>query len=87
MIVSARSLRRAASYAVPALMLALFVYGATRFHDGPINPCGSGYCSTHGVAHTADDYVAYKGWEKTVFVIWPLGMVALFFLQRGKGDE
>ncbi|MEH6950796.1 hypothetical protein V4R08_05535 [Nitrobacter sp. NHB1] len=87
MAVSLKSLRRVASYAVPALMLVLLAYGASRFHDGPISPCASGYCSTHGLAHSADDYAAYKAWEKTAFVIWPLGMVALFFLQRGKGDE
>jgi hypothetical protein len=88
MAVSFKSLRHVASYAVPGMMLILFAYGAVRFHDGPINPDGNGYRSTHGIAHTADEYVAYKAWEKTAFVVWPLGMVALFFLQRrGKGDE
>jgi hypothetical protein len=67
-------------------MVILMAYGATRFHDGPINQCGSGYCSTHGVAHTEDDYRAYKAFEKTAFVVWPLGMVALFFLQRRRDE-
>ena len=87
MVASLRSLRRAARYTVPGLMMVLFVYGAARFHDGPIGPCDAGYCSTHGVVHTADDFVAYKTWERAIWVIWPLGMVALFFLQRSKGDE
>jgi hypothetical protein len=84
---SLKLLRLAASYVVPAVMLILFGYGAARFYDGPISECGSGYCSTRHQSHTAEDYRAYKAWEKTIFIVWPLGLAAIFFLRRGKGDS
>ena len=41
---------------------------------------GSAYCSTRGQPHTADEYRAYKSWEKTIWIVWPLGMAALALL-------
>ena len=71
-------------YVASAVMLVLFAYGAGRFYDGPIRECATGYCSTHGQPHTAADYRAYKAWEKTIFIVWPIGMVVLFLLQPHK---
>jgi hypothetical protein len=71
---------------VSAIMPVLFAYGAGRFSDGPIGTCGSGYCSTRHLylPHTAADYRAYKAWEMTILIVWPLGLTALFLLQRAK---
>jgi hypothetical protein len=71
-------------YAVSIVMMVLFAYGAIRFYDGPISECATGYCSTHHQPHTASEYRAYKAWETTIFIVWPLGMAELFFLQRDK---
>jgi hypothetical protein len=35
-------------------------------------------------ARTAADYRAYKAWEMTILIVWPLGLTALFLLQREK---
>jgi hypothetical protein len=81
-----RSWRSIARAIVSAVMLVLFAYGASRFSDGPIGTCGSGYCSTRHphLPHTAADYRAYKAWEMTILIVWPLGLTALFLLQREK---
>jgi hypothetical protein len=82
-----KSLRRVASYLVPAVMLIVFGYGAGRFSDGPISECASGYCSSRHFPHTAADYRAYKVWEKTIFIVWSLGLAALYFLQRDEASD
>jgi hypothetical protein len=78
------SWRTTTVYIVSAMLLALFLYGCGRFYDGPISECASGYCSTHGQLHTAADYRAYKAWGTTIWIVWPIGIAALFFLQRSK---
>jgi hypothetical protein len=88
MIVSApKSWRSVAAFAVSGIMLVLFVYGCGRFGNGPISECASGYCSTRGYIHSEADFKAYKAWEKTIFIVWPLGLLGLWLLNRGKGDE
>ena len=82
-----KSMQSAAIWFVGVGMLLLFAYGAGRFHDGPISECGSGYCSTHRQPHTAEDYRAFKVWEKTIWIVWPLGLGALFLLQRAKRPD
>jgi hypothetical protein len=76
----------AVRYAVGAVMLVLFAYGAIRFGDGPISEYQGGYRSTRRVPHTAEEYRAYKIWEKTIFIVWPLGIAIGFLLQRTKPD-
>ncbi|MGY3692623.1 hypothetical protein ACVIGA_002703 [Bradyrhizobium sp. USDA 3240] len=80
-----------AYYVVTIPMMILFIYGASRFGDGPIRECANGgclphdchsaYCSTRGHSHTADQYRAYKDWETTIFIVWPIGMAALALLR------
>jgi len=72
-------------------MMILFIYGASRFGDGPIRECAtsnclphdcrSSYCSTRGYSHTADEYRAFKNWETAIFIVWPIGMAALALLR------
>jgi hypothetical protein len=76
----------AVRYVVSAIMLAVFVYGAARFSDGPISEYEGGYRSTHRIPHTAEEYRAYKIWEKTIFIVWPLGMAVGFLLQYTKPE-
>jgi hypothetical protein len=75
-----------ARYALSAVMLTVFFYGAIRFADGPISEYQGGYRSTRGVPHSAEEYRDYKIWEKTIFIVWPIGMAIGFFLQRTKPD-
>jgi hypothetical protein len=83
----AKSWRTLAGYIVGVPMFVLFAYGAGRFSDGPISECGSGFCSSHHQPHSADDYRAYKAWEKIIFIVWPLGMAAGFLLQYTKPKD
>jgi hypothetical protein len=89
---SLKSGRHAIAYYVVAIpMMILFIYGASRFGDGPIrqctndhclpHDCRSAYCSTRGYPHTADEYRAFKNWEKAIFIVWPIGMAALALLR------
>jgi hypothetical protein len=72
---------------VSGIMVVLLLYGCVRFYDGPISECASGYCSTHGQIHTAAEYRAFKVWATAIWIVWPLGMAALFFLQRKKDSK
>jgi hypothetical protein len=89
MLVSAKFWWNAGRYVVSAIMLAVFIYGAARFSDGPIGEYQGGYHSTRGVPHTAEEYRAYKIWEKTIFIVWPLGIAIGFLLQyaKPKGED
>ena len=84
MLVSPKVWRQAARYVVGAIMAALFVYGAARFWDGPISEYEGGYRSTHRIAHTAAEYRDYKIWEKTILIVWPLGLLVGFLLRDTK---
>ena len=75
------------------VMGAVFFYGVGRYPDGPIHPCvegenylikyhPDGYCGKQGQPHTADEYQAFETWQTTFLFVWPLGMAALFILQR-----
>jgi hypothetical protein len=80
-----KSLRLASTYIVSAIMLIMFGYGAVRFFDGAIDECGTSYCSSRRhLPKTAEDYRAYQAWEKTILIVWPLGVAALYFLRVDK---
>jgi|tagenome__1003787_1003787.scaffolds.fasta_scaffold20970498_2 hypothetical protein len=88
MLSVSKSWRSIAARVVSLLTLIVFVYGAGRFYDGPISECSTGYCSTRHQPHTAAEYRDYKAWERTILIMWPLGMAALFLLNRkSKGSE
>jgi hypothetical protein len=70
---------------VSFIMVIMLGYGGIRFFDGNIEECGSSYCSSRSHhPKTAEDYRAYKAWEKTILIVWPLGMAALYFLRVDK---
>jgi len=71
----------------------VFLYIMTRFPDNPIHKCepsrnyalkvhSDGYCGKQGQPHTEEDYHAFQTWQTTLFIIWPIGIVALGILQR-----
>ena len=73
-------------------MAALFIYGLGRFPDGPIHKCvpgtayavmqhPSGYCGKQGQPHTVEDYRAYEIWERTFFIVWPVGLASIAALR------
>ncbi len=64
----------------------LFCYGWFRYPDGPLHPCTgpTGYCGKQGQPHTFAEYQAFELWQTTLFVVWPVGMLALFLLNRKK---
>jgi predicted secreted protein len=75
---------RSLSYCIALVMVVLFVYGLIRYPDLPIRDCPSGYCGRQGQPHTAAEYNAFKIWQTTLFIVWPIGMLIMLLLQRGK---
>ena len=76
-------IRTIASAVLVTGMLCVFAYGMIRFPDAPIHPCPThDYCGKQGQAHTVDDYTAFTMWERTLFYLWPTGMVTLLLLRR-----
>ncbi len=66
---------RSLSYCIGLVMVVLFVYGLIRYPDLPIRECPS---------HTAAEYNAFSIWQTTLFIVWPIGMLIMLLLQRGK---
>ena len=75
---------RPLSYCIGLVMVVLFVYGLIRYPDLPIRECPSGYCGRQGQPHTAAEYNAFSIWQTTLFIVWPVGMLIMLLLQRGK---
>src|SRR6266404_9241734 len=75
---------RSLSYCIGLVMVVLFVYGLIRYPDLPIRECPSGYCGRQGQPHTAAEYNAFSIWQTTLFIVWPIGMLIMLLLQRGK---
>ena len=71
-------------YLIGLVMIVLFVYGLIRYPDLPIRECPSGYCGRQGQPHTAAEYNAFSIWQTTLFIVWPIGMLIMLLLQRGK---
>lgn len=72
--------------AIALIMGSLFFYGWFRYPDAPIYKCsgGVGYCGKQGQPHSRADYQAFELWQTVLFILWPVGMLAMFFLGRGK---
>jgi len=70
---------RPLSNCIGLVMVVLFVYGLIRYPDLPIRECPSGYCGRQGQPHTAAEYNAFKIWQTTLFIVWPIGMLISFF--------
>ncbi|MGF6308943.1 hypothetical protein ABIB82_002580 [Bradyrhizobium sp. i1.8.4] len=73
---------RVVTFCAVILMAALFLYGLVRFPDAPLHMCASGYCGKQGRPHTLAEYSDFKAWERTLMICWPIGLIALYFLQR-----
>lgn len=66
-----------------ACMLCFFAYGVIRFPDSPIHPCRiNQYCGKQGQPHTLQDFKAFHFWETTCMYAWPVGLLAMFLLNR-----
>lgn len=73
---------------IGAIMLVTFAYGLVFFPDGPLHECAEhGYCGKQGQPHTVAEYSAYLTWERAILIVWPLGFLALYFLDRNKQDS
>jgi hypothetical protein len=80
-----RTRRRNASIAIATLMGILFIYGLIRFPDAPLHACGDhSYCGKQGQPHTQKQFEDFDIWQNTLFWVWPIGMLALYILNRGR---
>jgi hypothetical protein len=77
--------RRNASIVIATTMGIIFAYGLIRFPDAPLHSCVEhDYCGKQGQPHTRKDFEQFEIWQNTLFCIWPIGMLALFFLNRDR---
>jgi len=69
---------------IALIMFVTFFYGWFQFPDAPLHQCSgpSGYCGKEGQSHSLADYQAFELWQTTIFILWPIGMLASFLLQR-----
>ena len=72
------------SFGIAIVMLAVFVYGLLEYPDAPIRPCtgSSGFCGKQGQPHTYSEYRQFESWQTTLIVVWPVGMLIAFLLNR-----
>jgi hypothetical protein len=75
------------TYVIATAMVAIFFYGAVRLRDAPIHECATGYCGKQGQPHTVADYRAFSAWQTTFFIVWPLGLAALYFTSASQAEE
>jgi hypothetical protein len=77
--------RRRTAIAIQAMMGIVFFYGLVRFFDAPLHPCPEhGYCGKQGQPHTEREYKEFEIWQTTLIVVWPIGMLTLYLLNRGQ---
>jgi hypothetical protein len=77
--------RRNASVVIGTMMLILFGYGLVRFPDAPLHTCvDHGYCGKQGQPHTQGELETFEIWQNALFLIWPIGMVVLYVLNRDR---
>jgi len=85
---SLKQIRQILAACVVTVMMATFVYGLVLFPDAPVKKCINGqpgdYCGRHGLHYTATDYATFETWQTTLFVVWPVGLLALVILLRPK---
>lgn len=79
-----RKRRLVLSASIACSMLLLLVGGGIRFPDAPLKECPGGFCGKAGQRHNEDDYRLFVVWELALLTYWPVGMLALFFLNRKK---
>lgn len=77
--------KMALTYLVLAYLFAVFGYGLIKYPDAPLHPCTSaGYCGKQGQAHGAQQYQQFSRWQATFEWSWPIGMLALYLLNRDR---
>ena len=77
--------RRNTSYFVAAMMGILLIYGVIRFPDAPLQACSDhGYCGKQGQPHSRRQFEEFEIWQNTLFWVWPIGMLALYVLNRDR---
>jgi hypothetical protein len=80
-----RRWRRNASIVIAIMMGILFAYGLIRYPDAPLHPCAEhGFCGKQGQAHTQQEFEGFDRWQNTLFWVWPIGMAALYILNRDR---
>ena len=72
------------SIAIAIVMVAVFVYGLLEYPDAPIRPCtGSlGFCGKQNQPHSLLEYRQFLTWQAALVILWPLGLLSLFLLNR-----
>ena len=71
--------------AVLALVMgSVFFYGWFKYPDAPIQACAGklGYCGKQGQPHSFLEYRQFMTWQTTLFVVWPMGMLIAFGLNK-----
>jgi len=77
------NIRQAIAGVIMVSMLCFFFYGVVRFPDSPIHPCEEHqYCGKQGQPHTYNDFKAFTFWQTTCLYTWPVGLLAVFLLNR-----
>src|SRR5690349_10960002 len=49
-----------------------FLAGIIAFYDAPIAPRGGGFMGKWGIPHSEAHYHAFKLWETSILVLWPV---------------
>ena len=70
------------------VMGTVFFYGWFKFPDAPISECAgpTGFCGKQGQPHSFSDYHQFDIWQTSMFVVWPLGMLIAFLLNRKRSS-
>jgi hypothetical protein len=72
------------SVMIAIIMVAFFCYGLFQYPDAPIKPCTAspGFCGKQGQLHTLLEYQRFATWEHALIILWPVGLLSLFLLNR-----
>ena len=76
-------------------MMLWFLGDLVMFPDAPIHRCveggnygythhPDGYCGKQGQAHTSVDFRRFEFWQGGLFLLWPVGIVALAVLTKSQ---
>jgi len=70
-------------FAIVAFSLTVFIYGLLKYSDAPYRLCAGGdYCGKTGIHYTYPAYEEWRSWEKFLFLCWPFGLLASYFLSE-----
>ena len=74
---------------VALVMMSVFYYGWFKYPDAPIHECSgpTGFCGKQGQPHTALEFQQFEIWQTSLFVIWPMGMLIVFLINRKRPDN